>query len=97
VPYDDDNSVSTHDRLAVTVMESLLITLMAVVLGSGLTAAAAAIKYRADATGWRTSYDREKTRADEMAEEQKEARQAVRMANAIAEALNNKLRAGDEK
>ena len=78
-------------------MDPLLISIIAVLLGSLFSTIGAVIKYRADAVGWKISYDREKSRADEMAEDQKEARQAIRVANAVAEALNKKLRIGDEK
>lgn len=52
-------------------------------------------KVRADALGWKTSYDREKERNDEYAAAERDAKLAAMMGVKVAEAIGRLPREGD--
>lgn len=70
-------------------MESLLVAVVSFEGAVILALAGFAFKTRADAAGWKVSYEREKARADDMAAANRDARLATDIATKVAGALAN--------
>lgn len=74
-------------------MEAL--SLVASILGAGLlTCIGALIKLKANADGWKISYEREKSRADDMETVRRDAALATDIATKISAALAKELEKG---
>lgn len=69
-------------------MDGLYLTIIGILGPAFIAAVGTAYKFRSDSTGWKTSYEREKERADRQDAMVAQAQLATDIANKTAEALH---------
>ncbi len=78
-------------------MDALYLTIITVLAPAFITIVGAAYKFRSDAAGWKTSYEREKERADRQDRIVENSALATEMANKFADVLAQQVLAGQPK
>lgn len=68
-------------------MDALLIALVGTLLAGYIPLVGYAFKTRADSTGWKISYEREKSRADNYARAEERTADAIAIGREVARAL----------